>query len=305
MTAQVVVCGSLNLDVIAQSKRRPVAGETILGAAVSLLPGGKGLNQAVAAVRLGVPTAMLGAVGDDAFGGTLRGVLANDDVDSTGVRVVRGVTTGVALIQVAEGDNAITGSSGANMHFTASMVRRRPRRGEIWLAQFETPIATTEAMFRKARAAGARTILNLAPMLPHPARLMQLVDIAVLNELELCQATGVKLSSRNSRRTIVTACEKLRQRGARAVIATLGARGSIVVDETGATAVPGFKARVVDTTGAGDCFVGALAARLVSGAALPEAARYASAAAACCVERLGAAPSMPRPKDVAARLARA
>src|SRR5215510_205206 len=119
--ARVVVCGSLNMDVIIQSARRPAAGETVLGATVSFLPGGKGLNQAVAAARLGAVTAMLGAVGGDAFGDTLRSVLANNDVNSSGVRTIRDAATGVALIQVAESDNAITGSSGANMRFTADM----------------------------------------------------------------------------------------------------------------------------------------------------------------------------------------
>src|SRR5436305_1369867 len=153
--SRVVVCGSLNMDVIVESARRPHAGETILGATVSFLPGGKGLNQAVAAARLGAVTAMLGAVGSDAFGNTLRGVLADADVDSSGVKAIRGEVTGVAVIQVAEGDNAITGSSGANMQFTPSMIRRAPRRGEIWLAQFETPLATTETVFAQARAVGA------------------------------------------------------------------------------------------------------------------------------------------------------
>lgn len=301
----VVVCGSLNMDVIAQSDRRPAAGETILGATVSFLPGGKGLNQAVAAARVGAPTAMLGAVGGDAFGETLRQVLADNGVDASGVRTIRRATTGVALIQVAERDNAITGASGANMLFTASMVRRAPRRGEIWVAEFETPLATTEEVFRQARAAGARTILNLAPMVRYPARLMKLVDVAILNEVELAQAAGLKITRSSSRGTIAAAAERIRRQGADAVIVTLGPRGSIIVSGDGVTVVPGLEARVVDTTGAGDCFVGALAAKLRSGKNLVEAAHYANAAAACSVERLGAAPSMPRPKDVAARWATA
>jgi ribokinase len=301
----VVVCGSLNMDVIAQSDRRPAAGETILGATVSFLPGGKGLNQAIAAARLGVPTIMLGAVGGDAFGETLRQMLIESGVDVAGVRTIRKATTGVALIQVAGGDNAITGASGANMFFTAEMIRRAPRRGETWVAQFETPIPTTEEVFRKARAAGARTLLNLAPMVRYPSRLMKLVDIAVLNEVELSQATGVKVGPASARGTIAAACEQIRRQGAGTVIATLGPRGSIIVAPEGVTVVPGLAARVVDTTGAGDCFVGALAARLAAGKGLIEAAHYANAAAACSVERLGAAPSMPRPKEVAARLAKA
>ncbi len=298
----VVVCGSLNMDVIVQTARRPMAGETILDGTVSFLPGGKGSNQAIAAARLGAKVAMLGAVGSDPFGRTLRSVLKQNGVDESGVNVLRGQTTGVAVIQVAEGDNAITGAAGANARFTASMLTRRPRAGDVWIAQFETPIATTRVAFRMARQADARTILNLAPMVPFPARLMKLVDIAVLNEIELAQATGAKIDARSSQRAIVTACRRL---GAPTVIATLGARGLIIVSPDGVTALPAHKAKVVDTTGAGDCFVGALAARLAAGASLVDAARYANAAASCSVERLGATPSMPTPLDVARRLAKA
>ncbi len=301
----VVVCGSLNMDVVVQSARRPVPGETLLGATVSFLPGGKGLNQAVAAARLGVPTAMVGAVGNDAFANSLRAFLADNDIDCTGVREIDGPATGVALIQVAQKDNAITVASGANLHFTKEMVREPARDDEVWVAQFETPIAATEAILKQARAAGARTILNLAPFVSHADRLMKAVDVAVLNEIELAQATGTKLRATSAQQDVIAACQKLRAKGARAVVATLGARGAVVVTADGATAIPPFKAKVVDTTGAGDCFVGALAARMSAGATPVEAARYASAAASCSVERLGAAPSMPTAQEVAARLARA
>lgn len=297
--SQVVVCGSLNMDVIVQTARRPQAGETMLDGKVSLLPGGKGSNQAVAAARLGARVAMLGAVGDDVFGETLRGVLKAEGVKASGVKVVPGQTTGVAVIQVAEGDNAITGAAGANARFDSVMVSRRSRRGEIWVAQFETPVSTTATLFARARAAGARTILNLAPMVRFPARLLKLVDIAVLNEIELAQATGARITARSSIADIAKACRKL---GVPVVIATLGGRGLVLVDPDGVTALPAYKAKVIDTTGAGDCFVGALASRLAGGTPLLEAVRYANAAASCAVERLGATPSMPTPRQVAARL---
>ena len=303
--SRVVVCGSLNMDVVVQSARRPAPGETLLGAAVSFLPGGKGLNQAVAAARLGAPTAMIGAVGNDAFANSLRDFLADNDVDSSGVREIDGPATGVALIQVAGKDNAITVASGANLHFTKAMVRQAPQRDEVWVAQFETPLDVTEAILKRARSAGARTVLNLAPFLPHPDRLMKVVDVAVLNEIELAQATRTKLQAASAMRDIVGACRKLHAKGARAVVATLGARGAVVVTAEDVVTVPALKAKVVDTTGAGDCFVGALAARMMAGASPVEAARYASAAASCSVERLGAAPSMPTAREVAARLARA
>jgi len=303
--SRVVVCGSLNMDVVVQSARLPERGETILGAEVSFLPGGKGLNQAIASARLGVPTAMVGAVGNDAFANSLRGFLADNDVDSTGVTEVEGPATGVALIQVADGDNSITVASGANMHFDASMLDHEPQRDEVWVAQFETPLAATQEILSRARAAGARTVLNLAPYTEHPADLMKSVDVAVLNEIELSQATGTRLDATSSQDSVVAACNILRDRGARAVIATLGARGAVVVTATGVDAIPAFPTQVTDTTGAGDCFVGALASQLASGRTPSEAARFASAAASCSVEKLGAAPAMPTDREVAARLAKA
>jgi ribokinase len=184
------------------------------------------------------------------------------------------------------------------------MVRQEPRADEVWVAQFETPLAETQVILRRARAAGARTVLNLAPFLAFPDTLLKQVDVAVLNEIELAQATRSTLRSTSALRQVVAACQKVRAKGARTVVATLGSRGAVVVTADDATAVPAFKAKVVDTTGAGDCFVGALAARMAKGATLVEAARYASAAASCSVERLGAAPSMPTALEVAVRLAK-
>jgi len=303
--SRVVVCGSLNMDVLVQSERRPAVGETLLGAEVTFLPGGKGLNQAVASARLNVPTAMLGAVGDDAFGGALRDFLAGNDVNSLGVNVVPDRATGVALIQVAGRDNAITVASGANLQFIQSMVHETPRPGDIWVAQFETPLTTTQSLFAEAREAGARTILNMAPYTVPSAALLKLVDVAVVNEIELSQATDLPIRSTTGVRKIATACQALRAKGVRSVIATLGAKGLVVVGAEDTNVIPGLKAKVVDTTGAGDCFVGALAARLSLGDSLVAAARYANAAASCSVEKLGASPSMPTTEEVAARLAKA
>jgi len=303
--SRVFVCGSLNMDVVVQSARRPAVGETLLGGKAYFLPGGKGLNQAVAAARVGVRTAMRGAVGNDPFGRVLRAFLAANGITRTGVRIVDGQATGVALIQVAEGDNAITVASGANMHFTAEMVPQPQSSHDVWVAQFETPLRATETIFERARAIGARTVLNMAPFVPYPARLLKKVDVVILNEVELSHAVGVDLNAASALREIVAACEKLRAQGVPVVVATLGARGAVVVTAHGATRHPALKAKVVDTTGAGDCFVGVFAACLAAGATPVEAIPYALAAAACSVERLGAAPAMPTAGEVAARLARA
>lgn len=302
--SRVVVCGSLNMDVVVQSTRRPAAGETLTGATASFLPGGKGLNQSVAAARTGVPSVMIGAIGAGPFGKALRTFLADSDVDCTQLFVVPEVATGLALVQVAGGDNAITVASGANALFSTSMVDQVPQRDEVWVAQFETPPTTTAALFAQAHAAGARTVLNMAPMVEHPADLLTSVDVAVVNEIELAQATSTRLRASSSMKTIVAACHALRERGPRSVVATLGARGAVVVTAEGHTAIAGLAANVVDTTGAGDCFVGTFAACLARGQTPIEAARHANAAASCAVEKLGAAPSMPTAKEVAARLAR-
>jgi len=303
--SRVIVCGSLNMDVVVQSARRPTPGETVLGAEVAFLPGGKGLNQAIAAARQGLPTSIFGAVGDDPFGSALRAFLADNDVDTLGLHVVPGQASGLALIQVAQGDNAITVASGANSRFNETMVSTEPLANEVWVSQFETPLEATSIIMRKAREAGAHTVLNMAPFQPHPAGLLKSIHVAVLNEIELTQATEITIGASSPVSTVVEACHMLRAKGPRAVVATLGPRGVIVVTAEDAVAIPGVKAEVVDTTGAGDCFVGAFAARLAAGATPVEAAHYANVAAACSVERLGAAPSMPTAAEVAARLANA
>ena len=303
--SRVVVCGSLNMDVVVQSDRRPATGETLLGATVSFLPGGKGLNQAIAAVRQGVPTAMIGAVGDDAFGLSLRSFLADNDVDSGGVREVAGPATGVAIIQVAGGDNSITVASGANLHFRADGFRQAPAAGEVWVAQFETPLDETRTLLGRARAAGARTVLNLAPYQPVADDLLAVVDVAILNEIELAQASGLALDGESALDRVAAACRALLSRGPGAVVATLGARGAVVVAPEDVAVISALPATVVDTTGAGDCFVGALVARIARGDTLVAASRYAAAAASLCVETLGAAPSMPLADAVARRLASA
>jgi len=248
---------------------------------------------------------MVGTVGNDAFANSLRSFLADNDVDCTGVREVDGPATGVAIIQVAEGDNAITVASGANLAFHADGLRQSPATGEIWVAQFETPVEETALLMAKARAAGARTVLNLAPYQPVADDLLAVVDVAILNEIELSQASGLALDGESALDRVAAACRALLSRGPGAVVATLGARGAVVVAPEAVAVISALPAAVVDTTGAGDCFVGTLAARLALGDDLVAAARHAAAASSLCVEKLGAAPAMPTGDAVAARLARA
>ncbi len=259
--SRVVVCGSLNMDVVVQSARRPAPGETILGAEVSFLPGGKGLNQAIACARLGVPTAMVGAVGNDAFANSLRGFLADNDVDSTSVTRSR-----------RAGDRRGADPGRRRRQFD----HRRLRRQHAFrcVACCTTNRNTTKCGWRssrrrsprheeilaRAREAGARTVLNLAPFTDASGRADEIGrcrraerDRAVAGDRHRARRVAVPQES------VVAACNILRERGARAVIATLGARGAVVVSATGVDAIPAFQTKVVDTTGAGDCFVGALA----------------------------------------------
>jgi len=290
---KVIVIGSLNTDLIVRAPRRPATGETVMGSDFQVLPGGKGLNQAVAAARLGAETLMAGRVGDDDFGRRLRAFIAAERVDGAHVHASPSAATGVAIITLADGDNTIVVASGANMQVTPQDVSALSiAPGDICVGQFEVPLATTEVAFRTARAAGARTLLNAAPAQALPPSLLAVVDILIVNEHELAILSGAAITEASTDTDIAGAARRLVD-GQRTVIATLGARGALVVDGTGTHAVAGRKVAVVDTTGAGDCFVGALAAALAAGTDLLAALDRATAAAALSVQRLGAAPSMP------------
>ncbi len=291
--SKVVVIGSLNMDLIVRAQRRPATGETVMGSDFQVLPGGKGLNQAVAAARLGAETHMVGRVGDDDFGRRLRAFIAAERIDDAHVHTSPGVATGVAVITLVDGDNTIVVASGANMQVTSGDIAALPvARGDICVGQFEVPLATTEAAFRQARAAGTRTLLNAAPAQALPPSLLEVVDILIVNEHELAILSGSTITEASTDTDVADAARRLVD-GRRSVVATLGARGALAVDDAGVHPVAGRKVSVVDTTGAGDCFVGALAATLAAGAALPAALERATTAAAILVQRLGAAPSMP------------
>ena len=290
---KVIVVGSLNMDLIVRTPRRPATGETVLGDDFRILAGGNGLTQAVAAARLGAETHMVGRIGDDDFGRRLLAFLDQERVDRTRVRVTSDIATGVAIISVAAGDNAIIVASGANMRLAPGDVADLPlQRGDICVGQFEVPPATTEAVFRRGREAGATTILNAAPAQPLPAALLDVTDLLVVNELELAAISGTAMAETISLADIADSARRF-ARDNRVVIATLGEHGAIAIDRDGAHAIAGHKVTVVDTTGAGDCFVGALAAMLASGTDRMVALDRANAAAALAVQRPGAAPSMP------------
>ncbi len=279
----VCVVGSANLDLVATVDRLPGPGETVPGSSFAEYPGGKGLNQAVAAARAGASVAFVGAVGHDGAAVTLRAVMADDGIDSSHVNT-SGTATGRALIGVAaSGENSIIVIAGANGTVTAHEVPA----ARVMLTQLEVPLAAVERALTAGRAAGAITVLNPAPVQPIDAAILQWCDIVVPNEHEVELLGGV---------------DKLLAFGARAVVVTLGSRGSDLHTADGVVHIDSFSVVPIDTTGAGDTFSGSLCARLAAGDDLPTALRFASAAGALCTTVAGAVPSIPRRAAVEALL---
>lgn len=294
---RVVVLGSINRDLVVSVTEHPRPGETVAGQALREFPGGKGANQAVAARRAGAETALLGAIGKDGFGAAMHEFLAGETIDLSRLRLVEDRPTGIALITLdRHGENSIVVVAGANAVLgPADAAHLAACAGDCVLAQFEVPDAFIEAGFCKARDAGARTILNPAPMKPLPPALLALTDILILNETELEVAAGRQ--DLHEEAAITDAAQALAGT-ARTVIVTLGAKGALAVSPEGVIRFEGERVDVVDTTGAGDCFVGNLAASLAAGRSLAEAMRRAGRAAAISVTRPGAAASMPYAREL-------
>ena len=292
MAPRVIVAGSINMDVAVQAARWPRIGETVAGSGVAFHPGGKGANQAVAAVRLGAPTMLIGRVGTDGFGRELTAFLGTAGVDLAQVRAVDG-PSGTALITLVDADNAIVVVPGANARLAPADVAPPLVAGDVLLSQLEIPLESVAAFFAPAAAAGARTILNAAPAQPIPPSLIGLADILVVNETELASLSGQALDAGDPPARFVAAARVLRARADQAICVTLGRRGAVALIADEALEIAGRPVTAVDTTGAGDCFVGALAAELAAGHTLPDALAFANAAAAVCVQRRGAGPSMP------------
>jgi ribokinase len=298
---KVLVAGSINMDVVVEAARYPKLGETVPGANVFFSPGGKGANQAVAAAKLGAQTLLIGCLGKDAFGRDLKTFLATQGVDLTHVRDAADAPTGTAVITLANGDNAIVVVPGANGLLRPADAATAPvSSGDILVSQFEIPIPTIEAFFERARAAGARAILNPAPALEFDRTLLRLVDILILNESELGRLAKAPLVETDPDARFAEAARSLGLLPEQIVCITLGKRGVLAIAGGEAIAVAGRTVNAIDTTGAGDCFVGAIAAQLARGTSIRSALDYANMAASICVQRMGAGPSMPSSADVEA-----
>ncbi len=298
MADRIVVVGSSNTDMIIQTARIPRPGETILGGRFSMAAGGKGANQAVAAARAGGRVTFVARVGDDLFGEQAVKGFIRDGIDVTHVVRDPEAASGVALIFVAaDGENSIGVASGANGRLAPADVAAAAdaiASAAVLIMQLETPLETVKAAAQIA-SGKARVILNPAPAQPLGDDLLACVSVLTPNETEAELLTGVKVEDEA---TAERAARALRTRGVPVVIITLGARGVYVSSESFSGMVPGFKVQAVDTTAAGDVFNGALAVALAEQRSLPDAVRFANAAAAISVTRLGAQPSAPTRAEI-------
>lgn len=295
----IVVIGSLNTDLVIKTSRFPEPGETLHGEDLATIPGGKGANQAAAAAHLGSRVAMVGRVGADQFGPHLLDNLAHLGVNTRHVRVDPGTCTGVALIMVdSQGENTILLSSGANGKVSPADVDSANAllaQARLLLLQFEIPMETVQYALDKASDLGIKVVLNPAPAKQIGPEFLNKVDILVPNQTELEKMSGMPAIDDES---IQKAAQALLEKGVGVVVVTLGERGALLVTQEQTTLVPGVKVDVVDTTAAGDAFIGALATAIVRDMPLPDAVRFANCAGALAATRFGAQPSLPSADEV-------
>jgi ribokinase len=295
----VVVFGSLNMDLVVRVPRMPQAGETLSAHGFLTNPGGKGANQAVACARQGGKVQLVGRVGADGFGAQLRAAVVAQGVDAGGVAATPGVSTGVAMIMVDDSaQNCIAVVPGANAGVgieDAEALRERLAGAGLLLLQLEVPMASVLRAAAIAREAGCTVLLNPAPAQALPDDLWPLLDILVLNETEAQLLSGLAVVDLHN---AADAAKLLRRLGPRDVIVTLGEQGVVWAGAAGTRHFEARKVQAVDTTAAGDTFIGALGALLVEGRPLAEALAHAIRAAAICVTRAGAQASMPSREEV-------
>ncbi|THE11930.1 ribokinase [Bacillus timonensis] len=299
MAADIVVVGSLNVDMVVSVKQRPEWGETVLGNSFFTGNGGKGGNQAYAAANLGASVAMLGCVGEDIFGEQLLKGLKEVGVDTSPIAKIPGVSSGVAVISVNEdGENSIIVSPGANDHVTPEYVRKHEqliREAKLVMMQLEIPLETVIEVANIAHTYNVPVMLDPAPARTLPNELYKKVTYLVPNESELGIVADAKISDAESAKMAGT---KLLKKGVDTVFAKLGGKGVVVLRDNETSFVSPLTVSVVDTTAAGDAFAGALATALVSGKNLQEATEFANAVGALTVTKKGAQASMPTLEDV-------
>jgi ribokinase len=301
MPAKVVVIGSLNMDLVTRAPRLPKGGETLIGQSFTTVSGGKGANQAVAAARLGARVSMIGCVGNDAYGEALRGALLAEQIDCQAVSTIGG-SSGVALIVVDDSSqNSIVIVPGANGALTAEAIDRFDSvilAADVLICQLEVPDASVGHALKRGRELGKTVILNPAPASrPLPSDWYASIDYLIPNESEASALSGLSVDSLESAQAAAT---RLMAMGAGKVIITLGAQGSLFADGQRFEHFPAPVVKAVDTTAAGDTFVGGFAAALAAGKDEAQAIRFGQVAAALSVTRAGAQPSIPALSEVQA-----
>jgi ribokinase len=301
---RVIVAGSINMDVVVATARYPAPGETIAGSSIAFYPGGKGANLAVAARRLGRETILIGRTGRDVFGADLMAFLTIEQVNLTHVHPCD-AATGAAIITTVNAANTIIVVPGANALVDAAAgTALAVHAADVLVSPLEIPQDTIRAFFRHGKLAGARTILNPSPAAIIDPGLLADTDFLVLNETELAWLTGQRLDVAAPDAAVAAAARKIRAQAFQVVCVTLGWRGCLAVAGETVITVPGREVQAIDSTGAGDCFTGALAAYLAThpaGDGCLEAALHAANDAACLsVQRAGAGPSMPTATELAA-----
>jgi ribokinase len=297
--AAVFVVGSINQDFVMYVERRPEPGETVTDARLATHNGGKGANQAAAAALLGAGVILLGRVGDDGFGDPLVQALADKGVDTSLIQAAPDSSTGTAFITVTpDGENAITVAPGANRRLTVDDVDDASEAigdARVLVAQMEVPLEVVLRAVEAAASSGTRAVVNLAPPFEVPRELLEALDPLVVNEHEAAFLLGERVEGVDG---AITAASELLALGPKSVVITVGEAGAVFAEGESTKHLPAPKVEVVDTTGAGDAFVGALAARLARGASLEDAVAYAVRAGAAAVTKEGAQGALPTPETV-------
>lgn len=299
---KVTIVGSLNVDTTLRIKRMPLPGETLAAEGKSSAAGGKGANQAVSAARSGAQTAFIGEVGKDNSGQMMLDEMNANGIDVAGIRENDQVGTGTASILLDEnGQNSILIYGGANQQLSPTDVEAAKDKitaADFVVAQFETPQAATLRAFQLAKANGVTTILNPAPAQKIDPEVLKLTDLIIPNETESAELTGVIITDETS---MLISAAKFAQMGVRNLIITVGAKGAFYCTQDGYSFIPAFKVNAVDTTAAGDTFIGALSSQLKPDMSnIEKALVYAQRASSLAVQKMGALPSIPTREQILA-----
>lgn len=298
MKKNLTVLGSINVDHVISVPYFAKPGETLSGENYHIAYGGKGANQAVAAVRLGANVAFIGCIGSDDIGNTMKNAFSQDGIDTTHIATIEQEMTGMAFIQVAQsGENSIVIARGANAYLNEQIVQQNEvqiAQSDYLLMQLETPVTAVELATNIAKKNGVKVILNPAPAQPLSNNLLSKIDIITPNETEAEILTGVQVTNEQS---AVKAAQVFHQKGIESVIITLGAKGVFFSRKGESKMIRGFQVQAVDTTAAGDTFNGGFVTALLEGQSFEEAIRFGQAAAAISVTRQGAQSSIPTKQE--------